>query len=219
MATRKTAASAVPSRRPVRLMAILCALMLAAGTLPLYAIAFDNHPYYDDYNFSTAVHDTWRETRSLTAVLSAAWQSARGVRDTWQGTYTGRCSATFSRSLFRRSLLDHDLFPADGFPAVLRLFLPYGVPPFAGRRPGRDRVRLLPRPVPFDPVPARRGRGVLLVQRGVGNTFIYSLIALAAALSCACTGRNETASGWRPRCSCLQRCWAAAATAAGCSGC
>jgi hypothetical protein len=27
--------------------------MLAAGTLPLYAIAFDNHPYYDEFNFYT----------------------------------------------------------------------------------------------------------------------------------------------------------------------
>ena len=69
---------AVPrSGLSLRLLAWLCALLLAAGTLPLYALSLYNHPYYDDFGFSAQVHATWRQTRSLPATLQAALQSAQ----------------------------------------------------------------------------------------------------------------------------------------------
>ena len=72
-----------------RHLAWLCTLLLLAGVLPLYAISFHNHPYYDDYGFSAGVHQAWSRTHSLEHALSAAWNSAVAVRANWQGTYTG----------------------------------------------------------------------------------------------------------------------------------
>ena len=54
----KTATGALARLRrtsPMRWLALLCAGLLLAGTLPLYAIAFYNHPYYDDFGFSADV--------------------------------------------------------------------------------------------------------------------------------------------------------------------
>ena len=56
----------------MRAFAWLCVGALVLSTLPLYAIAFYNHPYYDDFGFSAGVHQAWKATGSLPAVFAAA---------------------------------------------------------------------------------------------------------------------------------------------------
>ena len=73
---------------------------LVVGTLPLYAISFSNHPYYDDYGFSAGVHQAWTQEGTLGAVLSAAWESARWTRENWQGTYTGTLLSNVQPGVF-----------------------------------------------------------------------------------------------------------------------
>ncbi|MDD3411172.1 MAG: hypothetical protein PHY12_10230 [Eubacteriales bacterium] len=75
--------------RSWRVIAALCAALLLLSTLPLYAISFYNHPYYDDYGFSAESYAVWRETGDLGATVAQAWRTAQTVRQTWQGTYTG----------------------------------------------------------------------------------------------------------------------------------
>ena len=104
MTQRLTAALGIRRPAPVYLLAWLCALLLVAGTLPLYAISQYNHPYYEDYRFSSAVHDTWLKTHDPAKVLSAAVTSAQKVREGWQGTYTGTFLSNLQPGVFSESL-------------------------------------------------------------------------------------------------------------------
>ena len=87
-----------------RLAAVLCALALLVSVIPLYAISLYNHPYYDDYGFSAEVHQVWKETGSLTAVLRQAIESAKVTRQDWQGTYTGTLLSNVQPGIFSESL-------------------------------------------------------------------------------------------------------------------
>ena len=71
-----------------RALAITSVLLLALSLLPLYAISFYNHPFYDDFGFSLLTRAAWRDTGSPVAVLGAALQNTTGIRNTWEGTYT-----------------------------------------------------------------------------------------------------------------------------------
>jgi hypothetical protein len=62
--------------------------LLVLSILPLYAISFYNHPFYDDFGFSLLTRDAWQESGSFAAVLDAAWRNTVGIRQTWQGMYT-----------------------------------------------------------------------------------------------------------------------------------
>lgn len=71
----------------VRLLALLCALLLAASLLPMLAVAPCNHPYYDDLGFSIRTRAAWRESGSVLQTLAAAVENTVAIRQTWEGTY------------------------------------------------------------------------------------------------------------------------------------
>ena len=90
--------------RGKRIFAWLCALLLLASIVPIYAISIYNHPYYDDYNFSAQVRTVWNETQDAGATLKAGWESAKIVRNQWQGNYTGTLLSNFQPGVFSESL-------------------------------------------------------------------------------------------------------------------
>ena len=160
----------------------LSALALAAGALPLYAIALYNHPYYDDYGFSANVHHVWQETGSLWEVLKSALSSAQNTRLTWQGTYTGTLLSNVQPGVFSESLyFIGSFFLLTSFIACF-LYLLLTV----FRRLGLDRtgrvtlaclvVTLLSQFMPD------AAEAFYWFNGGVGNTFVYALLALSFAL-------------------------------------
>lgn len=76
-------------------LAWVCVGLLAVSLLPICAISFYNHPFYDDFGFSIKTHAAWRDTGNPGAVLAAAWENTLGTRNSWEGTYT----TTFISSL------------------------------------------------------------------------------------------------------------------------
>ncbi len=82
----------------------LCALLLLASVVPMYALAFYNHAYYDDFGFSTLTHSAWQEGGGLWAVLAAGIQNTVGIRQTWEGTYFSSFLSTFQPALFGENL-------------------------------------------------------------------------------------------------------------------
>ena len=52
-----------------RAVCALCLLALGFSALPLYGMTGYNHPYYDDFGFSAAPHQVWKETGDLGAAL------------------------------------------------------------------------------------------------------------------------------------------------------
>ena len=168
-----------------RLAAILCALALLVSALPLYAISFYNHPYYDDYGFSGKVHQVWQETGSLGAVFRQAIQSARETRQNWQGTYTGTLLTNVQPGIFSESLY----FVASLF--LLTAFLLCGWfflgTVFGQKGLGLDRwqvfiLRCLTLSLLLQLMPDT-GEAWYWFNGGVGNVFIYSLMMLFAALA------------------------------------
>ena len=176
--------------------AALCVLALVLSTLPLYAIAFYNHPYYDDFGFSAGVHKAWKETGSLLAVLSSAWESAAHTRATWQGTYTGTLLSNLQPGLFSESLYWIGSFVLITaligclwvFFAVI--FRKLGLAKWARISLCSLSITLI---IQFMP---DVGEAFYWFNGGIGNTFIYSLLALAVALCVklfACRGKGM---GW-----------------------
>lgn len=167
-----------------RAMLLICVLTLAASAAPLYAISLYNHPYYDDFGFSANVHSVWKETGSPGAVLAAAFESAAEVRDTWQGTYTG----TFLSNL-QPGVFSEDLYYIGSFillTAFLICFWAFFSTAFGRRGLGLERFQTLALSclalfvmLQFMP---DTGEAFFWFNGGVGNVFIYSLLALAAAL-------------------------------------
>ena len=155
---------------------------LVLGALPLYAISLYNHPYYDDYGFSAQAHQAWRDTGSVGAVLRAAWESAAKTRQSWQGTYTGTLLSNVQPGIFSERLYFIGTFVL--LTAFIACFLYFFAVVFG--RLGMDRtgrwtlgclaVTLL---IQFMP---DAGEAFFWFNGGIGNTFIYSLMALAAAL-------------------------------------
>jgi len=165
-----------------RLFAALCVLVLAVSTLPLAVISFYNHPYYDDYGFSAGVHHAWKETGSLNAVWNAALESARNTRQTWQGTYTGTFLSNLQPGLFSESLYwTSNVFLIAALMVCMGFFFGTVFEKLGLERPERVSLSALAITlmIQFMPDP---GEAFFWFNGGVGNTFIYSLLALAAAL-------------------------------------
>ena len=167
----------------VRMLAWVSVVILVVSTVPLYAISLYNHPYYDDYNFSANVHAVWKETRSISAVLQTAVSSAKGVRNTWQGTYTGTLLSNVQPGVFSESLYFLTTF------LLLTVFLVcFG---WFLKVVFRDKLGLaasetvllialtLTLLVQFMPDP---DEAFFWFNGGIGNTFIYSMMVLAFAL-------------------------------------
>ncbi len=178
MAVRKE--TGLSGMKRLLMWASVAALVLSA--LPLYAIAPYNHPYYDDYGFSAPVHHAWQRTGSLSAVLSAAWRAARNTRMTWQGTYTGTLLSNLQPGVFSEKLYFLSaFFLLTAFIACFLYFFAtaFGALGLAGGESaslGCLAVALMLQLMPD------AGEAFYWFNGGVGNTFIYSLMALAAAL-------------------------------------
>lgn len=188
---------ASPASRSKRLLAFFCALLLVISTLPLYVISLFNHPYYDDYNFSADVHHTWKETGSFTAVLQTTLRSAQAVRQNWQGTYTGTLLSNLQPGVFSESLYFlTTFFLLTVFLLCFGFFLKVVFKNLLGLD-GAETVILvslaLTLLVQFMPDP---DEAFFWFNGGVGNTFIYSLLALSLGLCVKlerCRGKGKRA--------------------------
>ena len=168
---------------PTRVLALSCALLLLAGILPLYAIAFYNHPYYDDYGFSAQVRGVWLQTQNAGQVLSAAVQSARHVRATWQGTYTGTFLSNLQPGVFAEGLYGLTTFFLLTAYLVCFGFLLWTLLRHVLQASPAQAVSIasLILFVSVQFLPAVN-EAFYWFNGGVGNIFIYSLLALAIAL-------------------------------------
>ena len=166
-----------------RLFAALCVLVLAVSTLPLAVISFYNHPYYDDYGFSAGVHHVWKDTGSLSAVWNAAVESAKNTRQTWQGTYTGTFLSNLQPGLFSENLYwTSNVFLITALIICMGFFFGTVFEKLGLERPERVSLAALALTVMIQFMPDP-GEAFYWFNGGVGNTFIYSLLALAAALT------------------------------------
>lgn len=129
------------------------------------------------------MHEAWKQTGSLKAVLKAAWQSAQQTRATWQGTYTGTMLSNLQPGLFSENLYwVGNVMLLTAF--VVCFFVFFAV---VGKRMGLNawaRITLaslaVTLMVQFMP---DVGEAFYWFNGGVGNVFIYSLMALAAVLT------------------------------------
>lgn len=165
-----------------RIFACLCVLALVLSTLPLYAIAFYNHPYYDDYGFSASVHQVWKETGDLSAVVSAAMESAARTRRTWQGTYTGTILSNLQPGVFDEALYwIGNWFILTALIGCMDFFLRTAFKKLGMERWARVSLSSLALLVMIQFMPDV-GEAFFWFNGGIGNTFIYALMALAAGL-------------------------------------
>ncbi len=170
-------------KKAQRSFACLCVLALILSTLPLYTIAFYNHPYYDDFGFSASVHQAWKDTGSLTAVFGAAMDSAAHTRQFWQGTYTGTILSNLQPGLFSESLYwIGNWFILTALIACVAFFLHTAFAKLGLERWGRVSLISLALMMIIQFMPDV-GEAFFWFNGGIGNTFIYALLALAAALS------------------------------------
>ncbi len=88
----------------LRALSWVCAAALLLSLLPLFGLSLFNHACYDDYGFSLRTHAAWRQTGSLLATVAAAAENTRGIRYTWQGTYTSSFVSALQPALFGESL-------------------------------------------------------------------------------------------------------------------
>lgn len=155
---------------------------LVLGALPLYAISLYNHPYYDDYGFSAQAHQAWRDTGSVGAVLRAAWESALETRQGWQGTYTGTLLSNVQPGIFSEQLYFIGTFVLlTAFIACFLCFFSVVMGRLGMDRTGRWTLGCLAVTLMIQFMPDA-GEAFFWFNGGIGNTFIYSLMALAAAL-------------------------------------
>ena len=73
-------------------LAIISIIIFILSLLPLFIIAFFNHPSYDDFGYATLTASAYREGNSI---LEAAFEQVLKTYFNWQGTY----SAVFLFSL------------------------------------------------------------------------------------------------------------------------
>ena len=177
---RKSVFSQLSSKR---LWAWVCCLLFAASTLPLYVISFYNHPYYDDYGFSADVRVVWKETGSMGQVLATALNSAREVRQSWQGTYTGTILSNVQPGVFSESLYFlTTFFLLTAFLLCFGFFLKTVFGDRLGLSGAETAILIsltLTLLVQFMPDP---DEAFFWFNGGVGNTFIYALLALSLGL-------------------------------------
>ncbi len=163
-------------------IAWVCVAAMLVSTLPLYVISFYNHPYYDDYGFSAQVHQTWKETGSLGLVLRSAIESAQSTRQHWQGTYTGTILSNLQPGLFGENLYwIANVFLLTAFILCFAFFFKTVFEILGMDRQERMMLVSLCLMLMIQFMPDV-GEAFYWFNGGVGNTFIYSLLALAAAL-------------------------------------
>ena len=166
-----------------KVFAWLCVLMLLVSILPLYTISVYSHPHYDDYGFSSNVRHAWQDSGSIGTLLQTAVQSARNVRQTWQGTYLGTILSNVQPGVFSENLYFLTtvilltaflLCFAFFFHTVLRLLCKAELWQTAV-------ITSLALFLMLQLLP-QINEGLYWFNGGIGNTFVYSLIALTLAL-------------------------------------
>jgi hypothetical protein len=186
----------VPSRG-MKAFAWLCALMLLASVVPLYAISFYSHPHYDDYNFSANVRHAWQDTGDISTLVKTVAESARSVRETWQGTYLGTVLSNVQPGVFSENLYFLTTFIlltvfllcfGFFFYTVLKVLFKAGVHEIVivASLALFLMVQLLP----------QVNEGFYWFNGGIGNTFVYSLIALSLALMVRLWRAKGAKAGW-----------------------
>lgn len=164
---------------------ILCfsgIIVLVLSTLPLAVLCAYSHPYYDDFGFSLESHETWSRTHQLKEVIKTAYEHSKTIRQKWQGTYTGTFLTNLQPGLFGEKYYGLG-------PLFLLLFfvfcfflLSFTLCSSAGMERGVScgiagwTVTYL---LLFMPSIAE---GIYWFNGGIGNTFIYSVIALSIVL-------------------------------------
>ena len=169
-------------KKAQRLFAVFCVLLLVGSTLPLYAIALFNHPYYDDFGFAAPMHQVWKETGSVREVLAEAFRAAARTRDTWQGTYTGTLLSNLQPGLFSEDLYwIGNWFLLTALIACTAFFLCTAFAKLGLERWARISLASLALVLMIQFMPDV-GEAFFWFNGGIGNTFVYALLMLAAAL-------------------------------------
>ena len=73
--------------KALRVLAIALFLLLVLSLIPIVHVAFSSYPAADDFSYVANTAPIWRQTHSLTAVFSAAWQHVQQTYQTWQGSF------------------------------------------------------------------------------------------------------------------------------------
>lgn len=166
-----------------RALAWVCALLLLVSTLPLYVISLYNHPYYDDYKFSAEVHAIWQKQHSLPQVLDTALRSAQNVRNTWQGTYTGTLLSNFQPGVFSENLYFlTTFFLLTAFLLCFAFFLKVVFMDWLGLSLHESVILISLTLILLVQFMPDVDEAFFWFNGGIGNTFIYSLIALSLGL-------------------------------------
>ena len=102
-----------------RLLAWLCALLLAASTLPLYVLSLYNHPTMT----ITSSPQTYMPPGDPQPASGASGcsKSAASIRASRQGTYTGTILSNLQPEFFGKPVLPHHLCAPHSLCALLRL--------------------------------------------------------------------------------------------------
>ncbi len=80
----------IPKQRlGFRVLAVLCCLVTVASVLPIFAVSFFNHPYYDDFvpGGQVAVN-AWEKDHSIGTLLSKAADATADWYMEWEGNVT-----------------------------------------------------------------------------------------------------------------------------------
>ena len=168
-------------RKVQKVFACLCVLVLFLSTLPLYAIAFHNHPYYDDFGFSAAVHQAWKQTGDWGETFSAALDSARETRQYWQGNYTGTLLSNLQPGLFSENLYwIGNWFILTSLIAGVAFLMNTAFEKLGLERWARVSLSSLALLIMIQFMPDV-GEAFFWFNGGIGNTFIYALLAAMTA--------------------------------------
>ncbi len=77
------------SKVPARVLAAVCCVVTVLSLLPLFAVSFYNHPYYDDFGAGArGARQVWQETQNPLALVVRAVQGAYSFAMHWEGNYT-----------------------------------------------------------------------------------------------------------------------------------
>ena len=169
--------------RGAKILAFVCVAVMAAGMIPLYGIALYNHPYYDDFGFATEVHAAWKQTHDLGRVFQAAVESIRATRQNWQGTFTGTIFSNLQPGMLEESgYFISSWFLMTAFWLCFAFFFHTVFGALGVGKWGRVSLSALCLALTsqFMPDP---GEAFYWFNGGVGNLFIYSLLALSVALT------------------------------------
>ena len=171
-------------RVPDQWLAIICAALLIMSLVPLYVLALYNHPFYDDLGFSIRVRHVWNETGSVLAAVKEAWQNMMDTRQTWQGNYTGTFLSGIQPGVF-----DEQLYYLTTVILLTSLIIGFSSLIITALRkvlgagwPAVIQINSLLLFVIIQMTPAV-DEGYYWFNGGIGNTFIYAMLALSIALS------------------------------------